>query len=102
MMRPSAGRRLSPADPAARYTAAANTAAVYAYSDNYLVDLKHAVMMDVEATTAIRRRIAGGTGWRANEIGIRHLTHRTATRYRLATSPSAISETLKNFFSAVS
>jgi hypothetical protein len=29
---------LSPTDPAARYTAAANTPAVYAYSDNYLIE----------------------------------------------------------------
>ena len=42
-----------------RYTAAANTAAVDAYSDNYLVDLKHAVIMDVEATTAIRQAEVG-------------------------------------------
>jgi transposase len=48
-------KAISPVDPAARYTAAANSAAVYAYSDNYLVDLKHAVIMDVEATTAIRQ-----------------------------------------------
>src|SRR5262249_60547282 len=46
-------------DPAARYTAAANSAAVYAYSDNYLIDLKHAVIMDVEATTAIRQAEVG-------------------------------------------
>ena len=39
---------------AARYTAAADTPAVYAYSDNYLVDLKNAVIMDAEATTAVR------------------------------------------------
>ena len=38
-------KAISPVDPAARYTAAANSAAVYAYSDNYLVDLKHAVIM---------------------------------------------------------
>ena len=49
MMRPSA----------ARYTAAANTAAVYTYSDNYLGDLKHAVIVDVEATTAIRQAEVG-------------------------------------------
>jgi transposase len=47
-------RSISPTDPAARYTAAADTPAVYAYSDNYLVDLKNAVIMDVEATTAVR------------------------------------------------
>jgi hypothetical protein len=46
---------VSPTDPAARYTAAANAPAVYAYSDNYLIDLKHAVIMDVEATTAVRQ-----------------------------------------------
>src|ERR1700689_4530793 len=44
-------KAISPTDPAARYTAAADGPAVYAYSDNYLIDLKHAVIMDVEATT---------------------------------------------------
>jgi Transposase domain (DUF772)/Transposase DDE domain len=48
-------KAISPTDPAARYTASANAVAGYAYSDNYLVDLKHAVIMDVEATTAIRQ-----------------------------------------------
>ena len=63
--RPSAARRrssrnaISPTDPAARYTAAADGPAVYAYSDNYLIDLKHAVIMDVEATTAIRQAEVG-------------------------------------------
>jgi transposase len=47
-------KSISSTDPAARYTAAADTPAVYAYSDNYLVDLKNAVIMDVEATTAVR------------------------------------------------
>ena len=56
---PSEPKAISPVDPAARYTAAANTAAVYAYSDNYLVDLKHAVIVDVEATTAIRQAEVG-------------------------------------------
>jgi hypothetical protein len=31
---------ISPTDPAARYTAAADTPAFYAYADNYLVDLR--------------------------------------------------------------
>jgi hypothetical protein len=39
----------------ARYTAAADKLAVYAYSDNYLIDLRHAVIMDVEAAMAIRK-----------------------------------------------
>jgi radical SAM protein with 4Fe4S-binding SPASM domain len=46
---------ISPTDPAARWTAAAGGPAVYAYADNYLIDLKHAVIMDVEATTAVRQ-----------------------------------------------
>ena len=50
---------ISPTDPAARYTAAADKPAVYAYSDNHLIDLKHAVIIDVEATTAIRQAEVG-------------------------------------------
>jgi len=46
---------VSPTDPAARWTAAKGGPAVYAYADNYLIDLKHAVIMDVEATTAVRQ-----------------------------------------------
>jgi transposase len=50
---------ISPTDPAARYTASANSVAGYAYSDNYLIDLKHAVIMDVEATTTIHQAEVG-------------------------------------------
>src|SRR5271169_3643337 len=56
---PTEPKSISPTDPAARYTAAADTPAVYAYSDNYLIDLKHAVIMDVEATTTIRQAEVG-------------------------------------------
>ena len=56
---PTEPKAISPTDPAARYTAAADTPAVYAYSDNDLVDLKHAVIVDVEATTAIRQAEVG-------------------------------------------
>ena len=52
-------KAISPTDPAARYTASANSLAGYAYSDNYLIDLKHAVIMDVEATTTIRQAEVG-------------------------------------------
>src|SRR5271163_3654727 len=52
-------KAISPTDPAARYTASANSVAGYAYSDNYLVDLKHAVIVDVEATTTIRQAEVG-------------------------------------------
>jgi transposase len=46
---------LAPADPASRWTCAHGGQAYYAYSTNYLIDLDHAVIMDVEATTAIRQ-----------------------------------------------
>jgi hypothetical protein len=50
---------ISPTDPAARYTASANSVGGYAYSDNYLIDLKPAVIVDVEATTTIRQAEVG-------------------------------------------
>ncbi len=46
---------IATADPASRWTGANGGLAFFAYSDNYLVDLKHAVIMDVEATTAVRQ-----------------------------------------------
>src|SRR5712664_1888210 len=46
---------ISPADPASRWTGASGGLAFFAYCTNYLIDLKHAVIMDVEATTAVRQ-----------------------------------------------
>jgi len=46
---------VSPADPASRWTGANGGLAFFAYCTNYLIDLKHAVIVDVEATTAIRQ-----------------------------------------------
>ncbi len=46
---------LAPADPASRWTCAHGGQAHCAYSTNYLIDLDHAVIMDVEASTAIRQ-----------------------------------------------
>jgi hypothetical protein len=46
---------VSPADPAARWTGADGGAAYFAYCTNYLIDLDHAVIVDVEATTAVRQ-----------------------------------------------
>lgn len=48
-------RFLSPSDPAARWTAAHHAPAIYAYSINYAVDVAHAVIVDVEASSAIRQ-----------------------------------------------
>ena len=46
---------ISPADPAARWTGAHGGQAFFAYSDNYLIDLDHAVIVDVEASAAVRQ-----------------------------------------------
>jgi hypothetical protein len=46
---------VSPADPAARWTDAHGGQAFFAYSTNYLIDVEHAIIIDVEATTAIRQ-----------------------------------------------
>jgi hypothetical protein len=39
--------------------------AYYAYCDNYLIDVEHAVIVDVEATTAVRQAEVGAaqTSW---------------------------------------
>ena len=46
---------ISPADPAARWTGAHGGLAFFAYSTNYLIDLDHAIIVDVEASTAVRQ-----------------------------------------------
>jgi hypothetical protein len=68
---------ISPTDPTARYTASANSVAGYAYSDNYLIDLKHAVIMDVEATTTIRQAEVGAA---------KTMLDRTAEQFEVAPS----------------
>jgi transposase len=70
---------ISPSDPAARWTAANSGPAVYAYADNYLIDLKNAVIMDVEATTAVRQ---------AEVTAAKTMIDRTADR--LAVSPARL------------
>lgn len=45
---------ISPTDPAARWTAAPGGPAYYAYSTNYLVDVAAGIIVDVEATPALR------------------------------------------------
>ena len=65
---------ISPTDPAARWTAAAGGPACYAYRDNYLIDVEHAVIVDVEATTAVRQA----------EVGVAQvMLTRTAERFGL-------------------
>ena len=45
---------VSPSDPAAQWTGAHKGPAFFAYADNYLIDTKHTVIVDVEASRAIR------------------------------------------------
>ena len=47
--------RISPTDPASRYTSAHGGQAQFCYATNYLIDVKHAVIVDVEASTAVRQ-----------------------------------------------
>jgi transposase len=46
---------VSLSDPAARWTGAHGGQAFFAYSTNYLIDVDNAIIVDVEATTAIRQ-----------------------------------------------
>jgi len=46
---------VSPSDPAAQWTGAMKNKAFFAYADNYLIDVQHGIIMDVEATRAIRQ-----------------------------------------------
>src|SRR5947199_5104676 len=50
---------VSPSDPAAQWTGAMRGPAFFAYADNYLVDVKCGVIVDVEATRAIRQAEVG-------------------------------------------
>jgi IS5 family transposase len=50
---------VSPSDPAAQWTGAMRGPAFFAYADNYLIDLRFGVIMDVEASRAIRQAEVG-------------------------------------------
>src|SRR3977135_1384416 len=52
---------VSPSDPAAQWTGAMRGPAFFAYADNYLIDVKFGIIMDVEASRAIRQA-EGGAG----------------------------------------
>jgi transposase len=52
---------VSPSDPAAQWTGALRNAAFFAYADNYLIDVKFGVIMDVEASRAIRQAEVGAS-----------------------------------------
>jgi transposase len=52
---------VSPSDPAAQWTGALRDAAFFAYADNYLIDVKFGIIMDVEASRAIRQAEVGAS-----------------------------------------
>jgi hypothetical protein len=47
---------ISPVDPASMWTGANKGLAFFAYATNYLIDLDHAVIVDVEGSTPSARR----------------------------------------------
>jgi hypothetical protein len=50
---------VAPADPAAQWTGALRNAACFAYADNYLIEVKFGIIMDVEASRAIGQAEVG-------------------------------------------
>ncbi|NOT73033.1 MAG: transposase [Hyphomicrobium sp.] len=52
---------VAPADPAAPWTGALRNAAFFAYADNYLIDVKFGIIMDNEASRAIRQAEVGAS-----------------------------------------
>jgi transposase len=65
---------VSPSDPAAQWSGALRGPAFFAYADNYLVDVHSAIIVDVEASRAVRQA----------EVGVaRTMIARTADRFGL-------------------
>ena len=50
---------VSPSDPAAQWTGTMRGPAFFAYADNYLIDVKLGIIMDVEISRAIRQAEVG-------------------------------------------
>jgi transposase len=50
---------VSPSDPAAQWTGALKGPAFFAYADNYLIDVEYGIILDVEASRAIRQAEVG-------------------------------------------
>jgi transposase len=65
---------VSRSDPAAQWTGAHKGHAFFAYATNYLIDLDHAIIVDVEATRAIRQAEVGAA---------RTMIERTEARFGL-------------------
>ena len=61
-------KSISPTDPAARLTGAPGGPAFYAYSTNYLIDLKAGIIVDAEATPAYRTDEVNSTRTMVNRV----------------------------------
>jgi transposase len=71
---------ISPSDPAAQWTGAHKGHAFFAYATNYLIDTEHAIIVDVEASRAIRQAEVGAS---------RTMLDRTQERFGLKPSQLA-------------
>ena len=65
---------ISLTDPAARWTGAHGGQAFFGYSTNYLIDVENAIIVDVEATTAIRQ---------AEVLAAKRMIERSIQRFNL-------------------
>jgi transposase len=65
---------VSPSDPAAQWTGAMRGPAFFAYADNYLIDVKCGIIMDVAASRAVRQAEVGAA---------KTMIDRTADRFGL-------------------
>jgi transposase len=65
---------VSPSDPAAQWTGALKGPAFFAYADNYLIDVQFGVIVDVEASRAVRQAEVGAA---------RTMLQRTEQRFHL-------------------
>jgi transposase len=65
---------VSPSDPAAQWTGALKGPAIFAYADNYLIDVQYGVIVDVEASRAVRQAEVGAA---------RTMIERTEARFGL-------------------
>ena len=70
---------VSPSDPAAQWTGALRGPAFFAYANNYLIDTDNAIIVDVEATRAIRQAEVGAA---------RTMIDRVADRFDLKPKPA--------------
>lgn len=52
---------VAPSDPAAQWTGAQKSKATFAYANNYLIDARYEIIVDVEASRAIRQAEVGAS-----------------------------------------